>query len=121
MHVYTMHDLIKQREKERINGNYRDNYRIELYKQYTGKDPAAVVYNGFRITRPDGSQHYFTIHYRTDNARPYAIYHDGDQMPEKTYIKRFYLEKLLKQYAAQIKAARPSDKINHLYGVEIIT
>ena len=41
MSVYTMHDLIRQREKERINGNFRENYRIELYERYTGKDPAA--------------------------------------------------------------------------------
>lgn len=121
MKVYTTQDLIKWREKERIKGSLRENYKLELYKHYTGKDPAAVVYNGFMVTRPDGSRHYYTIHYRTDNARPYAIYYDGDQMPEKTYIKRFYLEKLLKQYAAQIKAARPKDKIEHIYGVEIVT
>ena len=121
MTVYTMHDLIRWREKERINGNYREDYRTELYKRYTGKDPNATVYNGFKVIRSDGTQHYYTIHYRTDNTRPYAIYHDGDQMPEKTYIKRFYLEKLLKQYARQIEAVRPSDKIEHVYGKEIIT
>jgi hypothetical protein len=121
MAIYTHHDLIKQREKERINGNFRENYRVELYKRYTGKDPAAIVYNGFKITRPDGTQHYYTIHYRTDNTRPYAIYHDGDQTHHKTYIKRFYLEKLLKQLARQIQTARPHDKIEHLHGIEIIT
>lgn len=121
MTIYTMHDLIRQREKERINGNFREDYRIELYERYTGKNPDQIVYNGFRVIRPDGSRHYYTIHYRTDNSRPYAIYHDGDQMPHKTYIKRFYLEKTLKQLAQQIKTARPSDKIEHLHGKEIIT
>lgn len=121
MRVYTYNELVRWREKERIAGNYRENYRIELYQRYTGKDPAAIVYNGFSVTRPDGSKHYYTIHYRTDNARPYAIYHDGQQLPEKTYIKRFYLEKHLKQLAAFIKAHRPGDIIEHLHGVEIIT
>jgi hypothetical protein len=121
MVVYTYHDLIREREKERLNGAFRENYRLELYQRYTGKDPAAIVYNGFRVTRPDGSRHYYTIHYRTDNTRPYAVYHDGSQTRNKTYIKRFYLEKLLKQLADQIKRARPGDKIDHLHGVEIIT
>ena len=121
MVVYTTRDLIRQKEKERIKGNFRENYRIELYKQYTGKDPATTVYNGFKVTRSDGTEHYYTIHYRTDNTRPYAIYIDGYQTPGKTYIKRFYLEKQLRQHAEYIKRARPGDKINHLYGAEIIT
>lgn len=121
MSVYTMHDLIRQREKERINGNFREDHRVELYKQYTGKDPAAIVYNGFKITRPDGSTIFYTIHYRTDNTRPYAIYLDGSQTWHKTYIKRFYLEKLLKQIAREIHAFHPDFKIEHLHGAEIIT
>ena len=43
MSIYTMHDLIKQREKERINGNFREDYRIELYERYTGKSRACKV------------------------------------------------------------------------------
>lgn len=121
MHVYTYNDLIKQKEKERINGNFRENYKIELYKRYTGKDPDAPVYNGFCVTRSDGTKIYYTIHYRTDNARPYAIYLNGQQTPDKTYIKRFCLEKQLRQLADHIKRTRPNCKIDHLHGAEIIT
>jgi hypothetical protein len=116
-----MHDLIRQREKERIKGNFREDHRIELYKRYTGKDPDKIVYNGFKVIRPDGTQIYYTIHYRTDNTRPYAIYLDGSQTHHKTYIKRFYLEKLLKQIARDFKTLRPEFKIEHLRGKEIIT
>jgi hypothetical protein len=121
MIIYTSHDLIKFREKERINGNLKEDYRVDLYKRYTGKDPNKIVYNGFKVTRPGGTTSYYTIHYRTDNTRPYAIYLDGDQIPHKTYIKRFYLEKLLKQIACDLQATRPDFKIDHLRGTEIIT
>ena len=121
MVVYTYNDFIKFREKERLQGERREDYRIELYERYTGKNPEDIVYNGFKLIRPDGAHIYYTIHYRTDNTRPYAIYLDGSQIDHKTYIKRFYLEKLLKQMARDFQTMRPEYKIEHLRGKEIIT
>ena len=119
--TYTTEELRTQKEIERIQGAHREQYRIDLYKRYTGKDPEKKVYIGFKETLTDGKVFIFTIHYRTDNTRPYAIYQNGMQIYNKTYIKRFYLEKVLKQLAQQLKQIRPNSKIEHLYGREIIT
>ena len=119
--LYTTEQLRTKKEVERIQGAHREQYRIELYKRYTGKNPDDIVYNGFKATYTDGKIFYFTIHYRTDNGRPYAVYLNGAQTDNKTYIRRFYLEKLLKQHARYLKKTNPDIKIEHLHGAEIIT
>ncbi len=120
--IYTYEELRTKRETELINGAHREKYQTELYKRYTGKDPAKTVYNGFRATRPDGERIYYTIHYRTDNARPYAIYINGSQSAaENTYIYRGACVRALNQIRAILAARRPDIIINDLNGAEIIT
>ena len=119
--IFTTTEYTRQKEIERVNGARPLNYKIELYKRYTEKDPDAIIYNGFVATFPDGSKDYYTIHYRTDNTRPYAIYINGSQTRHKTYIKRFYCEKILKQERNIIQAYYKGVKTTDIYGKEIIT
>ena len=107
-------------EIARLNGGKREQYRIELYKRYTGKDPAKIVYNGFKVTRPDGTTSYYTIHYRTDNLKPYAIYLNGSQTAQNTYISRGQCVRTLDRLRVAIAKNRPADKIELLHGSEII-
>lgn len=120
-YLYTYEELRAQRERERIKLGCFEKYRAELYTRYTGKNPAATVYKGFAVTRPDGERIYYTIHYRTDNRRPYAIYINGSQTQENTYIYRGACEKTLKRIRDTIKASRPDCIFTDLNGREIIT
>ena len=120
--IITDKQIRTAQEIERINGGRRENYRIELYKRYTGKDPAATVYNGFIITRPDGEKIYYTIHYRTDNARPYAVYINGSQVNFiDTYINRGACENALNKLKNYIPTIQPDNIITDITGPEIIT
>ena len=117
----TYNEIIRREEEKRANGARCEQYKIDLYKRYTGKNPAAVLYNGFSVMRPDGLKNYYTIHYRTDNLRPYAIYINGSQTRENTYIYRGACVRALNQIRDAIAHNRPRDIINDINGPEIIT
>lgn len=119
--IKTYEQLTQEQEAERINGKQAEKYREELYKRYEQKNEIPTVYQGFKMIRPDGQTMIYTIHYRTDNARPYAIYLDGRQTPLKTYIMRSYCEKVLKPIQERFKKSFPLFQIVELYGKEIIT
>lgn len=119
--IVTYDQLIKAAEEDQINGNQRESYRQELYRRYTGKDPHKTVFNGIKVTHPDGSVIYYTIHYRTDNTRPYAVYINGSQTAHNTYVYRWYAEKIIKRIRYDLSVFRDGWKIEDLFGEEIIT
>lgn len=119
--IYTYEELRAQRERVRVNLGCFENYRAELYRRYTGKNPAEIVFQGFTATRPDGERIYYTIHYRTDNSRPYAIYINGSQTQGNTYIYRGFCVRALNKLREILQANCPDIIINDLNGPEIIT
>lgn len=78
-------------------------------------------YNGFIVTRADGSRTYYTIINRQFNRRPYALYIDGAQCAwMNTYINRGSLVNAVKKLAAELKYNCPNVIISEAYGEELV-